>query len=70
MERFHATVEGMTCDHCVRAVTTEVEAVPGVERALVDLSTGHLEVESSEPVEPAAIEAAVREAGYQLAPAS
>jgi copper chaperone CopZ len=51
-------------------VTTEVEAVPGVERALVDLSTGHLEVESSEPVEPAAIEAAVREAGYQLAPAS
>jgi copper chaperone len=57
------TVQGMTCEHCVHAVTEEVSAIPGVEQAAVDLSTGSLTVTSQKPVDLAQIEAAVDEAG-------
>jgi len=33
-------VTGMTCQHCVRAVTTALERVPGVDKAEVDLESG------------------------------
>ncbi|MGH8998233.1 MAG: heavy-metal-associated domain-containing protein [Acidimicrobiia bacterium] len=58
------TVVGMTCDHCVRAVTSEVSRVPGVEDVEVDLVTGQVRVTSHEPVDDEAIVAAVEEAGY------
>src|SRR5436189_221467 len=38
------TVSGMTCAHCVSAVTEEVSAVPGVTEVQVDLETGALTV--------------------------
>ena len=31
MEKLHLTIEGMTCEHCVRAVDTRLRATPGVE---------------------------------------
>ena len=31
MESLHLTVEGMTCDHCVRAVDGRLRKTPGVE---------------------------------------
>lgn len=61
------TVSGMTCGHCVASVTEEVSEVPGVESVDVTLETGALTVTSAEPVDDAAIRAAVEEAGYQLA---
>jgi copper ion binding protein len=62
------TVTGMTCDHCVRAVTEEVGEVGGVTSVQVDLGTGRLVVESDGPIDAAALVAAVDEAGYQVAP--
>ena len=59
-------VAGMTCDHCVRAVSTEVEAVPGVSRVDVDLESGSLTVSADATLDEALIRAAVEEAGYQL----
>ncbi|MFA5883617.1 MAG: copper ion binding protein [Acidimicrobiia bacterium] len=61
------SVRGMTCDHCVRAVETEVTAIPGVSGATADLATGHLVVRSETPVDPAAVREAVAEAGYEVA---
>jgi copper chaperone CopZ len=61
------TVVGMTCGHCVNAVTEEVSAVPGVTAVEVDLTSGGLTVTSTEPVDDAAVRAAVEEAGYQVA---
>ena len=61
------TVVGMTCGHCVRAVTEEVTAVPGVTAVEVDLATGGLTVVGDAPVEDAAVRAAVVEAGYEVA---
>jgi len=61
------TVTGMTCGHCVASVTEEVEEIPGVEKVDVVLETGSLTVTSAEPVDDAAVKAAVEDAGYQLA---
>jgi copper chaperone len=61
------TVTGMTCAHCVSSVTEEVAEIPGVEDVDVALESGQVTVTSAEPVDAAAVQAAVEEAGYQLA---
>lgn len=61
------TVTGMTCDHCVRSVTEEVEKVPGVTGVAVDLGSGRVTVRSDGDLEDEAVEAAVEEAGYEVA---
>ena len=60
------TVTGMTCGHCVSAVTEEVSQVPGVTAVDVDLATGGLTVTSEQPVDETAVRAAVEEAGYEV----
>ena len=62
------TVVGMTCEHCVRAVTEEVGGVEGVTAVAVDLASGAVTVQSDAPIEDAAVAAAVIEAGYEGAP--
>jgi copper ion binding protein len=64
------TVSGMTCDHCVRAVTAEVGDIPGVTHVDVDLASGAVTVASEAPVAEAAVAAAVAEAGYELVTAA
>ena len=61
------TVTGMTCDHCKRAVTTELLRVDGVAKVDVDLATGAVTVESAEALDPDQVAAAVDEAGYEVA---
>lgn len=61
------TVTGMTCGHCVSSVTEEVQELPGVENVDVILETGALTVTTSRPADDEAVQAAVEEAGYQLA---
>jgi copper chaperone CopZ len=60
------TVTGMTCEHCVRAVRTEVGQVPEVRDVQVDLVTGQVTITSDGPVDDAAVRAAVNEAGYDV----
>jgi copper chaperone len=61
------TVVGMTCGHCVSAVTEEVSGLPGVTDVAVDLASGGLTVTSEAPVDDHAVRAAVEEAGYEVA---
>jgi copper chaperone len=58
------SVEGMTCQHCVRSVHEEVSEVDGVSSVEVDLDSGRLIVVGDAP--DAAIRDAVTEAGYDL----
>ncbi|HEY9410339.1 MAG TPA: cation transporter [Jiangellaceae bacterium] len=60
------TVTGMTCGHCVAAVTEEVSALAGVVDVKVELSSGQLTVTSDAPVADELVRGAVEEAGYQL----
>jgi copper chaperone len=61
------TVTGMTCGHCVASVTEELHEVAGVTDVAVDLPSGAVTVTSDQPLDRSAVEAAVAEAGYQLA---
>ncbi len=67
MDRITMKIDGMTCGHCVSAVTEEVTQVPGVTAVDVDLASGRLTVTSDAPVDDDAVRAAVDEAGYELA---
>lgn len=60
------TVKGMTCGHCVNAVSTEVGSLPGVTGVEVDLATGAVTVTSEQPLDADSIRVAVDEAGYEL----
>jgi copper chaperone len=59
-------VAGMTCDHCARAVRTEVSAIDGVTDVDVDLDSGVVRVTTEQPVPTTALRDAVEEAGYTL----
>lgn len=63
---YHVT--GMTCEHCVRAVKEEVGAIAGVTGVEVDLASGRVTVSSEQPLQDAALAAAIDEAGYELEP--
>ena len=60
------TVSGMSCSHCVAAVTEEVQAVAGVESVDVDLDT-KLVVVRGDGLADDALRAAIVEAGYTAA---
>ena len=60
-------ISGMTCEHCVRAVSAELSALPGVLGVTVALEPGAATVTSTEPLALTAVRAAVEEAGYDLA---
>ena len=60
------TVAGMTCGHCVASVSEEIAEIDGVETVDVVLETGAVTVTSTTPLDRAAVETAVDEAGYAL----
>lgn len=59
-------VDGMTCDHCARAVTAEITAVQGVAAVDVDVALGEVIITSETPLDDAAVRSAVEEAGYRV----
>jgi copper chaperone len=62
-------VRGMTCDHCVRAVTSELEALDTVTGVTVDVvpqGDSTVTVTSSAPLESEAVRDAITRAGYEL----
>ena len=63
-------VAGMTCNHCVRSVESEVAKVAGVESVEVDLDGGTLTVSASRGAGDDAVIEAVAEAGYSARRAS
>jgi copper chaperone len=57
-------VEGMTCGHCVSAVTKSEQKVDASAKVDVDLSQQRVQVTSTAPLEE--IQSAVVEAGYPV----
>ena len=60
------SVSGMTCGHCVAAVTEEVAKIEGVTSVDVDLASGAVTVQSTQPLDAQAVTDAVDEAGYSV----
>ena len=61
-------VDGMSCDHCMVAVTGEVGHVAGVQSVDVDLDSKLVRVTGA-GIDDAAVVAAIDEAGYDAVPA-
>lgn len=63
------TVAGMTCGHCVRAVTEELRQLDGVTDVAVHLNPegeSTVTVTSTGPLPQPTVQAAVDDAGYRL----
>jgi len=60
------TVGGMSCEHCVKAVTEAVKALPGVGGVKVNLKKGVAEVKfDGGKIVFESIKEAIREAGFE-----
>lgn len=57
-------VRGMSCGHCVAAITSAVSALPGVTGVDVDLAGGAVRVDGMP--DSAAVAAAIEDAGYDV----
>lgn len=68
MEKTKLNVEGMSCEHCVKAVTNAVGALPGVAGVAVDLAAKTVTVEH-DPAQCAVdkIKAEIEDQGYEIA---
>ncbi|MGF7237910.1 MAG: heavy-metal-associated domain-containing protein [Frankia sp.] len=64
MERVYRVL-GMTCEHCVRAVSSEVGGISGVTAVTVDLPANTVTALGDRFTDDE-IAAAIEEAGYQL----
>jgi copper chaperone len=65
--RTQITVTGMTCQHCVMSVTEEISEIDGVSTVDVALESGAVTVLADREVGREEIQAAVTEAGFELA---
>ncbi|WP_027954030.1 copper chaperone CopZ [Halobacillus kuroshimensis] len=59
-------VEGMTCDHCKKAVEGALTGLSGVEQADVNLESGKVRVSHNDTVSNEALKEAVEDQGYDV----
>ena len=68
MDLVHLTIEGMTCEHCVRAVKNRLADTPGVEVERVEVGSAVIRLDrGATSVE--AVEDAIADEGYTAYPA-
>ena len=59
-------IKGMSCQHCVMAVTRALGAVDGIKDVKVDLKSGIASYEEVKNVDYGTIVAAIKKAGYEI----
>lgn len=67
MQKSSIKVEGMSCEHCVKAVSKAVSTLPGINAVAVDLKAGTVTVEhdtAQSPLEKIMFE--IEEQGYDV----
>ena len=60
-------IKGMSCQHCVMAVTKALGALEGIKDVQVDLKSGVATYEEVKPVDPQKIAAVIKKVGYEVA---
>jgi copper chaperone len=69
VDRVRLTIEGMTCEHCVRAVRNRLADTPGVQVEQVDVGSAVITLDpSATTIE--AVEDAIADEGYTAYPAT
>lgn len=68
MTQLTLNVEGMSCEHCKRAVETALQKLDGVEKAEVNLAANTVSVTyDGSKVTTAQMKEALKEEGYEIA---
>ncbi len=60
-------IKGMSCSHCVMAVTKALSGIEGVGNVKVDLAKGEATFEETRPVDRAVVAERIRKAGFDVA---
>jgi len=59
-------VKGMSCAHCVAAMTKAMASLPGVSNVKVDLASGRVSYDRAAPIPPEHLARVVKAAGFEL----
>ncbi|MCX5846340.1 MAG: cation transporter [Deltaproteobacteria bacterium] len=60
-------IKGMSCNHCVMAVTKVLRDIDGIRNVKVDLKNGEAAFDEVDPVDMETIKERIRKAGYEVA---
>lgn len=59
-------IKGMSCQHCVMAVTKALDEIEGIENVTVDLERGEARFDETKPVDRETIRERISDAGYEV----
>jgi copper chaperone len=60
-------IKGMSCDHCVMAVTRVLAGIDGIENVTVSLKKGEATFDETGPVDMGIVREKIEDAGYEVA---
>ena len=63
---YSLNIGGMKCENCARKITSLLEKIPGIEKAVASVKDGKIDIVSSLPVVKDEVEKAVKEAGFDF----
>ena len=58
-------VKGMSCQHCVMAVTKALKEIEGLTEVVVDLDKGQATFSETKPVDITLVKDKIKKAGYE-----
>jgi copper chaperone len=59
-------IKGMSCNHCVMAVTKALNGIEGIKNVKVDLAKGEATFDNEKPIDAKVIKDAIEKAGYEV----
>ena len=59
-------IKGMSCHHCVMAVTRALKEIDGIKDVQVDLERGEATFHEEKPVDPDILREHIEKAGYEI----
>jgi copper chaperone len=60
-------IKGMSCNHCVMAVTKALGGIDGIRNVKVDLAKGEATFDEATPVDRSVIGERIKKAGFEVA---
>lgn len=59
-------IKGMSCQHCVMAVTKALGSLDGIKNVNVDLKSGVATYDEVNSIDPVEVAAAIKKAGFEV----
>ena len=59
-------IKGMSCNHCVMAVTKALNEIEGIKNVKVDLAKGKADFDEAKTPDMDLVRKAIRKAGYEV----